>query len=189
MQACFFFWEKWFIKSYYILSHSSKSPPASHFCSKSRTASVSQSSLTDQMLLQPFLRLLSARGTADEKGHGTAVADVDRQVNLEGCLYFLSECFHEVQHLHWTCCINAWIIKFYCPQFIFMQSHFLWVPMHSSLSLALSLSRYLSFNHFARPILLTFFRESAPVLQIHLCMNCNDLSAMNGLAVWVTCRT
>lgn len=39
------------------------------------------------------------------------------------------------------------------------------------------------------PILLTFFKESAPVLQIHLCMDLNDLSGINVLAMQVTYHT
>lgn len=96
----------------------------------------------------------------------------------------LSEwCFDEVRQdrLHWTCFINAWIIKFHCPRSIFMQSHSLCVSVNPSLTLSLppiqAFARLLS-----RPILLAFFKVSAPVFQIHLCMDFNDLGGTNGSA-------
>ncbi len=62
--------------------------------------------------------------------------------------------------------------------------------IHLSLSLTLSIAIIQSFARpLSRPILLTFFKVSAPVFQIHLCMDFNDLSGMNVLAVCVTYHT
>lgn len=56
------------------------------------------------------------------------------------------------------------------------------VSTNSSLSLSLPLIQSYA-RLLSRLILLTFFNESAPVLQMHLCMDFNDLSGINVLAV------